>query len=55
MDEQYKVVSDFPEYVVWDSKYYRDLFTTKSGNRDYACRQCTRNDAELIADALNAI
>jgi hypothetical protein len=51
---RFVVVSDLPEWTVWDQERQRDLFPTKSGNRDNACRRCGEDTAHLIADALNA-
>lgn len=51
---RFVVVSDLPEWTVWDQERKCDLFPTKSGNRDYACRRCSEHTAHLIADALNA-
>jgi len=51
--QRFAPVSDLPEYSVWDNEEQRDLFPTKSGNRRYACRQCSGDTASLIADALN--
>jgi len=50
---RYEVVSDLPEWTVWDNLQKRDLFPTKSGNRDQSCRLCGSEDALLIATALN--
>ena len=55
MNNRYLVVSDLPEYSVFDTKTNRDLFPTKSGNRDYACRSCSRRDADMITNALNEV
>ncbi len=51
---RFVVVSDLPEWTVWDQERQCDLFPTKSGNRDYACRRCGEDTAHMIADALNA-
>jgi hypothetical protein len=51
---RFVVVSDLPEWTVWDQERQCDLFPTKSGNRDYACRRCDEDTAHMIADALNA-
>ena len=51
--ERYTVVSDLPEYSVYDHVKKRDLFPTKSGNRDYKCVRCYQEDAQMIAQALN--
>jgi hypothetical protein len=39
---------------VYDHVEQRDLFPTKSGNRQYACQTCDEHIALLIAEALNA-
>ena len=52
--KRFEAVSDLPEWTVWDNQEKRDLFPTKSGNRQYACKMCHENIALLIADALNA-
>jgi len=51
---RFVVVSDLPEWTVWDQERQCDLFPTKSGNRDYSCCRCGEDTAHLIADALNA-
>ncbi len=51
---RFKVVSDLPEYTVWDNEKKCDLFPTTSGNRQYACARCKEKTAQMIADALNA-
>lgn len=51
--KRFKVVSDLPEYTVWDNERQIDLFPTKSGNRDFACKRCEQYTASIIADALN--
>jgi len=51
--ERFIVVSDLPEYTVFDTKEQRDLYPTKSGNRDYACKECDSATAGIIAAALN--
>lgn len=51
--QRFVVISDLPEWTVWDKERQCDLFPTKSGNRDYACRRCEEDTAHLIADALN--
>jgi len=50
---RFVVVSDLPEYTVYDREQQLDMFPTKSGNRDYACRGCDSARANMIADALN--
>jgi len=50
---RFVVVSDLPEWSVWDTETKRDLFPTKSGNRDYACKQCDSVTAAMIAESLN--
>ena len=51
--QRYSVVSDGFEYTVWDNEKKCDLFPTKSGNRDYSCKQCPESIAHQIATALN--
>jgi len=51
-EKRYHAVSDLPEWTVHDDEAIRDLFPTKSGNRNNACRQCSADTAKLIADAL---
>ena len=52
---RYEIVSDCDEYSVWDNNEKRDLFPTKSTNRNYACKWgCDKTTAKKIADALNA-
>lgn len=51
--KRFEAVSDLPEWTVFDHVEKRDLFPTKSGNRDYAGMRCERHIAALIADALN--
>lgn len=50
---RFVVVSDLQEWTVWDQERQCDLFPTKSGNRDSACRRCGEDIAHMIADALN--
>ena len=51
--DRYSVVSDLPEYSVYDHVKKRDLFPTKSGNRDHKSTRCFEEDAQMIAQALN--
>ena len=51
---RFVVVSDLPEWTVWDQKQQCDLFPTKSGNRDRSCGRCYEETAHMIADALNS-
>jgi hypothetical protein len=51
--ERFIVVTDLPEYSVFDRLKERDLFPTKSGNRDYQCTACTEETARAIALAMN--
>jgi|GEM_PF-1995180 len=51
---RFVVVSDLPEWTVWDQKRQCDLFPTKSGNRDKSCGRCYEETAHMIADALNS-
>jgi hypothetical protein len=52
---RFVVVSDLPEWTVWDQVRQHDLFPTTTGNRKYACWSgCSEDTAHLIADALNA-
>jgi hypothetical protein len=53
--ERYVVTTDLPEFTVHDLVEKRDLFPTKSGNRDYSCSRCYEKDATLIAMALNLL
>lgn len=50
---RYSVASDGSENTVYDHEDDRDLFPTKSGNRDYQCRKCDERTAEEIALAMN--
>lgn len=50
---RYSVASDGSENTVYDHEDNRDLFPTKSGNRDYQCRKCDAQTAEEIALAMN--
>jgi hypothetical protein len=50
---RYSVASDGSENTVYDHEDDRDLFPTKSGNRDYQCRKCDAQTAEEIALAMN--
>jgi len=52
--KRFKVVSDGNEFTVWDTQEERDLFPTRSGNRNFACKQCPEHIAGLIAEAMNA-
>ena len=52
--KRFEAVSDLPEWTVYDHVEQRDLFPTKSGNRQYACQTCDEHIALLIAEALNA-
>lgn len=52
-DNRFKTVSDNDEYSVWDTQKEKDLFPTKSGNRDYTCKKCTKETADAITYALN--
>ena len=52
--KRFEAVSDLPEWTVFDHVEKRDLFPTKSGNRQYACKMCHEDVALLIAEALNA-
>jgi len=51
--QRFTTVSDGSEYSVYDAEAKRDLFPTKSGNRDYQCKRCERETADQIALALN--
>lgn len=53
--DRYTVASDLPEYTVYDHVKKRDMFPTKSGNRDHKSTRCFEEDAELIAKALNRL
>lgn len=53
--QRYVVTTDYPEHTVYDQVQKRDLFPTKSGNRDYKCVRCYREDAAMIAQALNSM
>lgn len=50
---RFVVVTDGDENTVFDNKKERDLFPTKSGNRDYQCKTCRPWTAKHIAAALN--
>jgi len=52
-EKRFQVVSDLPEWTVWDNEKKRDLFPTRSGNRSYSCKICNEDTALLIANALN--
>lgn len=53
---RYVVVSDFPQFTVWDNKRNCDLFPTRGNNRLYACPYgCSGETAQMIADALNEV
>lgn len=51
--KRFQVVSDLPEWTVWDNEKKRDLFPTRSGNRSYSCKICNEDTVLLIANALN--
>jgi len=53
IEERYEVVSDGRESSVFDHREKRDLFPTKSGNRDYQCEMARPEDVEHIARCLN--
>ena len=50
---RFSVAHDGAESTVYDEQDGRDLFPTKSGNRDYQCRICDEQTAAEIALALN--
>jgi hypothetical protein len=50
---RFSVAHDGAENTVYDEQAGRDLFPTKSGNRDYQCRTCDEQTAAEIALALN--
>ena len=55
MSDRYEIVSDLPEWTVHDNRTHIDLFPTRSGNRNYACKfGCTEQGAKFIANALNS-
>ena len=53
LQPRYIAVTDGDENSVFDTKKERDLYPTKSGNRDYQCKTCREWDAKHIAKALN--
>ena len=52
---RFQPVSDLPEWTVHDTETGRDLFPTKSGNRDYCSGNCTAATAARIAYCLNMV